>query len=146
VADAARAPIIADALRRLGAVHALVVHGEIGLDEIAPVGRTTVWEVRGGGVREWSLDPRELGVATESLDGLEGGEPAENAARIVALFSAPAEAPPALRSAVILNAAAALYVGGAAATMPQAVALAQGALMSGAALARLRALVAASTA
>src|SRR5881409_2982064 len=49
VADADRAPLVAGALARLGAEHALVVHGRIGMDEIAPQGITDVWEVRSGG-------------------------------------------------------------------------------------------------
>ncbi len=146
VADVVRAPMVAEALLRLGAIHALVVHGEIGIDEIAPVGLTRVWEVLDGTVREWSLDPADLALDTPTLEGLEGGEPAENAARMVDLFSQPASAPAALRAAVLLNAAGAVYVGGTSGSLPDALARARQALDSGAALARLKALVAASTA
>ena len=123
-----------------------MVHGEIGIDEVAPLGPTRVWEVRDGTVSEWRLDPADLGLGTDNLDGLEGGEPSENAARIRALFARPAAAPAALRAAVLLNAAAAIYVGGTGASMPDAVSQAQHALDSGAALAKLDALVEASTA
>jgi anthranilate phosphoribosyltransferase len=146
VANLAQARTMAGSLVRLGATHALVVHGEIGIDEVSPVGATRVWEVRQGAVREWRLDPAEMGLATPTLEGLEGGEPSENAKRIRALFSRPASAPASLRAAVILNAAAAVYVGGVAISMPDAVSLAKRALESGAALARLEALVEASTA
>jgi anthranilate phosphoribosyltransferase len=146
VAKLDQARTMAESLLRLGAAHALVVHGEIGIDEIAPVGLTRVWEVHDGGVEEWCLDPADLGLDTPTLAGLEGGEPAENAARIRALFSDPASAPPALRSAVLLNAAAAIYVGGACATWPDAVSQARRALDSGAALARLETLIAVSSA
>lgn len=146
VADVARAPLVAEALRRLGASHALVVHGEIGIDEIAPVGLTRVWEVVGETVREWRLDPAEVGLETPTLAGLEGGEPAENAERILDLFTNPASAPAALRAAVLLNAAGAVYVSGTSDSLPDAVGRARQALESGAALARLKALVAASTA
>lgn len=144
VADRVRAPVIADALLRLGAPHALVVHGEIGMDEISPVGGTRVWEVRDGAVREWALDPASLGLASTSLDGLEGGEPAENAARIEALLRAPDRAPAALRAAVLLNAAAAVVVSGQAADWNDATEKATAALHGGGAAARLEALRAAS--
>lgn len=146
VADADRAPMVADALLRLGAMHALVVHGEIGIDEIAPVGLTRVWEVLDGTLREWRLDPADVGLDTPSLEGLEGGEPSENAERILALFARPASVPAALRAAVLLNAAGAIYVSGTSESLPDAVAQARRALDSGAALARLKSLVEASTA
>ena len=57
VADRDRAPVMADALRRLGAEHALVVHAAAGMDEISPHGETHVWEVRGGRTETWVLDP-----------------------------------------------------------------------------------------
>ena len=146
VANLAHGRTMAGSLMRLGVTHALVVHGEIGIDEISPMGATRVWEVRNGTVNEWRLDPAELGLNTTTLDGLEGGEPSENAERIRALLSQPAAAPAALRAAVILNAAAAVYVGGKGSSMPDAVAQAGRALDSGAALARLEALAEASTA
>jgi anthranilate phosphoribosyltransferase len=146
VADPAHAGTMAGALHRLGAAHALVVHGEIGLDEIAPVGATRLWEVRNGEVQEWRMHPAELGLETASLEGLEGGEPHENAGRIRALLAHPRSAAAALRAAVLLNAAAAIYVGGASASMSEAVVRAAGALDSGAALARLEALVSVSNA
>lgn len=140
VADAARQPLLASALRQLGAVHALVVHADAGMDEIAPTGRTLVHEVRDDGVREWVLEPDAYGMATASLEGLDGGEPADNAARITALFEAPQAAPAALRAAVVLNAAAAVYAGGGAADFAQAVEAAAAALDEGRAAARLEAL------
>ena len=145
VSDPAHAETMARSLGRLGVTHALVVHGEIGIDEIAPLGPTRVWEVRDGMLREWRIDPADFGMSTGTLDGLAGGEPAENAEKILALFSRPASAPAALRAAVILNSAAAIYVAGVSSSMPDAVAQAALALDSGAALARLKALIAAST-
>ncbi|HEY4101559.1 MAG TPA: anthranilate phosphoribosyltransferase [Gemmatimonadales bacterium] len=140
VADRARGPILAGALARLGVTHGLVVHAEIGMDEISPVGKTAIWEVRGDSVREWTFDPGLAGMSTPSLDGLEGGEPGENAARIAHLFESPREAAPALRAAVILNAAAAAYVGGLAATLEDGIGVAMKALDSGSARERLEAL------
>lgn len=113
VADRSRVPVVADALARLGAEHALVVHGTAGLDEIAPAGETLVCEVRLGEVRTWSLDPAAYGLNHERLEDLRGGEAAANAQRIVRLLKAP-ERDPAGRAAVLLNAGAAVYVAGAA--------------------------------
>jgi anthranilate phosphoribosyltransferase len=127
VADRERGPVVADALARLGTAHALVVHGEAGLDEIAPRGLTHVWEVRDGGVSEWSVDPPALGVSPVDLDALRGGDPAENAARIERLLERP-EQDPAGRAATILNGGAALYVAGIAASLKDGVARASAAL------------------
>jgi len=130
VADPVRAPRVADALRRLGALHALVVHGVIGMDEISPVGTTAVWEIRAGRVSEWTLDPASVGMDAEGLEGLEGGEPAENATRIEALLRTGKGQ--AARTAVLLNAAAALYVSGGGWSFADAVRRATAALDSGA--------------
>jgi anthranilate phosphoribosyltransferase len=134
---------MAEALARLGAVHALVVHAEIGMDEIAPVGRTQVWEVRDGAVSAWSLDPAAYGLATSSLEGLAGGSPEENADTIRRLFDGAAPAA-AVEAAVLLNAAAAVYVSGGVDSMHAAVDAARSALREGRAAERLAALQAAS--
>jgi anthranilate phosphoribosyltransferase len=131
VAEADRGPVMAEALRLLGTIHALVVHAEVGMDEISPVGVTRLWEVQGTAVREGSLDPAALGLGCNSLAGLEGGDPAENAARIQVLFDD--RAPPALRAAVLLNAAAAIYVSEGGGDWVAAAGRAEEALRSGAA-------------
>ncbi len=146
VADPDRAPRMAEALARLDTRHAWVAHGEVGMDEISPVGVTRIWEVRSGQVESWLLDPAAHGLATDSFEGLAGGEPEENAARLEALFRMPDRAAPALHHAVILNAAAALVVGGRAEDLAQGIALARTALHQGAALAQLDALRQASPA
>jgi anthranilate phosphoribosyltransferase len=130
VADARRGPVVAEALRLLGAEHALVVHGRVGMDEIAPSGRTDVWEVREREVRTWELDPETMGLAHDDLSGLQGGEPAQNAERIRRLLAEPG-ADPAGRATVLLNAAAALYVAGLATSLAQGVEQAQAALEEG---------------
>ena len=108
VADVKRVPLIAGALRALGTVHALVVHGEPGMDEISPLGTTHVVEIRDGTIREWTIDPRSFGFPAGDPSDLAGGPPAENAAAVSAVLdgSAPATA----SAAVVLNAAAALYI------------------------------------
>ena len=108
VADAKRVPLIAGALRALNTVHALVVHGEPGMDEISPLGTTHVVEIRGGARREWSIDPAYHGFGTGSVAELAGGPPADNAAAIESVLTG--SAPPTAVAAVVLNAAAALFV------------------------------------
>jgi anthranilate phosphoribosyltransferase len=138
VADKARVPIVADALRRLGTEHALVVHGAAGLDEISPWGPTHVCEVREGEIRSWDLDPNGLGLEHRDLEALRGADPAVNAERIVRLLERP-EGDRAGRAAVLLNAGAALYVSGAA-TLREGVERAAVALHEGKAAAALAAL------
>ena len=146
VAEAHRVPLIAGALAALGSVHALVVHGEPGLDEISPVGTTRVVEIRRGPdgasavAGAWTIDPAAHGYADVAPDELAGGEPAENAAVIEAVLAG--GGPRGARAAVVLNAAAALYVAGMASDYAAAVSSAEAALDAGAgraALARLRA-------
>ena len=108
VAESARLELLADALRALGSVRAMVVHGEPGLDEISPLGPTVVREVRGGAVHAWAIHPERFGVGPVSGDDLVGGDPTENAAVIEAVLRG--TGPAGARAAVLLNAAAALYV------------------------------------
>ena len=108
VADAKRVPLIAGALRRLGTVHALVVHGEPGMDEISPLGRTHVVEIRDGEIREWTIDPAHHGFPAGDVSELAGGAPAANAGVVQAALEG--SAPRTAAAAVVLNAAAALYL------------------------------------
>lgn len=125
-----RAPLVADALARLGAVHALVLHAAIGMDEVSPSGATRVWEVRDGEVATWAIAPGQHGLECDDLDALAGGEPAENAARIERLLDG--EGKSVERCAVVLNAAAALYVSGNGWTLEESVARSREALEGGA--------------
>ncbi len=110
VGDSGRAPLLAGALAALGTRHALVVHGEPGLDEISPLGPTNVLEVSGGSIREWVLDPREFGFGGYDERDLAGGSPADNAFLVSEVLRG--SGPEGARAAVLLNAAAALYVSG----------------------------------
>jgi anthranilate phosphoribosyltransferase len=132
VASEDRAPLVAAALARLGAAHALVVHAAVGMDEISPSGRTGVWEVRDGGVAQWEVEPGALGLECDDLDDLAGGEPEENARRVERLLDGHGSA--AERCAVLLNAAAALYVSGRGWTLADSAAQARASLESGAAM------------
>ena len=81
------------------------------MDEISPAGVTRIWETREGRRRSWLLDPAEYGLRVEDLGALAGGDPAENAERLVRLLADPS-GDPAGRAAVLLNAAATIYVSG----------------------------------
>ena len=144
VADRDRGPLLAGALLRLGAEHAMVVHGRAGLDEISPRGITDVWEVRDGRVESWELDPAALGLEVPDLGVLRGGEPGENAQRVERLL-VDGKGDAAGAAAVTLNAGAALYVAGLARTYKEGVALARETLAAGTAHERLAALRRVST-
>jgi len=136
VADPQRVPILAGALLELGTLHSLVVHGEPGLDEISPLGVTSVLEVRGSATSEWTIDPAEFGYGGFTADELAGGDSSENAQIITDILSGKARgrATPGARAAVVMNAAAAIYVSGNVATYAEGIAAAQRALESGVAL------------
>lgn len=131
VANPARVELMAGALAELGSVHALVVHGEPGMDEISPIGCTRVLEVRGGAVSEWSIDPAHFDLLSAPED-LAAGEPAQNAARLTAVLDGSDKG--GARSAVVLNAAAAIYVSGVARSYGDGVRVAAESIDSGAAL------------
>jgi anthranilate phosphoribosyltransferase len=136
VADARRVPLIAGALSALGTAHALVVHGEPGMDEISPLGPTHVIEIRDGRTQEWTVDPARFGMASGRAEELAGGPPAENAAAVRAVLSG--DAPPTAQAAVVLNAAAAIFVStNGAKSFGEAVDAARAALHAGAGMAAL---------
>lgn len=130
VSSVGRAPLVAEALARLGAAHALVLHAVVGMDEVSPSGATRVWEVNASTVTEWTLDPDRHGLACDDLAALAGGSPAENAIRLERLLDGRGHE--AERCAVLLNAAAALYVSGNGWSFGDAVQRARDALESGA--------------
>jgi anthranilate phosphoribosyltransferase len=129
---------VAEVLAQLGARRAFVVHGAGGIDELSPAGPNLVCEVVDGSVREREIDPLELGVARCDPAELGGGSPEENAAAIRAVFSGENGG---RRSAILLNAAGAIAAAGHAADLREGLELAREAVDSGAAAARLDALV-----
>ncbi|WP_206922737.1 anthranilate phosphoribosyltransferase [Alicyclobacillus suci] len=100
---------VAHALAQLGVDHALVVHGAGGLDELSISGPTTVAEVRGMDIEMKRIIPEEVGVACADVSAIRGGDPSVNAAIMEAVLHGK-HGPH--RDIVVLNAAAALYVGG----------------------------------
>ena len=130
VADDGQAWLVAEALVNLHARHALVIHAAVGMDEVSPSGLTHGGEIRDGEVTRWQVDPADYGLRCDDLDGLAGGEPAENAARLERLLAGQGREPE--RCAVLLNAAAALYVSGNRWSFGESVERAREALESGA--------------
>lgn len=135
VADASRIDTMARALATLGTEHALVVHGEPGMDEISPLGRTRVVEVRGETVAEWVIEPESIGCRARDAAELLGGSPDENAALVRACLSG--AAPAGAIAAVVANAGAAIYVAGMAASLLEGVEAARAAIADGSATAAL---------
>lgn len=130
VYDARYAPLIGEALARLGAERAMVVHGRDGMDEISTTAPTIVVEVRGGRVSTSELDVASLGVARARIEDLIARD-LDDAARMVrdVVMGRPG---PGLEISVV-NAGAALLVGGGCADMGSGVAMARRAIASGAA-------------
>ncbi|HEX2095257.1 MAG TPA: anthranilate phosphoribosyltransferase [Longimicrobiaceae bacterium] len=143
VSDPALLELIAGGLRELGYQRALVAHGEPGMDELSPIGRTAVIELRDGELTRRTLDPREeLGWEVPDAQGLGGADPEANARTVERVLRGRERG--AARAAVALNAGAAIYVAGAADSLRDGVARAEAALESGAGWERLLALRAAT--
>ena len=140
VYDPKLAPLFAQTLRDLGSTRALVFCGEGGLDEISPDGLTFVTELKDGAISSKLLSAAELLGETFPADDLAGGTPEENAELMRGVLSGRIRG--AKRAATLLNAAAAICAGGKADTLADAVAQARASLDTGAALAKLEALVA----
>ncbi|MBB5520052.1 anthranilate phosphoribosyltransferase [Amphiplicatus metriothermophilus] len=100
---------LAEALLRLGAEAAWVVHGSDGLDELTTTGPSFVAEVKAGRIRRFEIAPEDADLPRAAPEALKGGGPAENAEAVRALL---AGAPSAYRDIVVLNAAAALVIAG----------------------------------
>jgi len=129
---------LARVLGNLEAKHVWVVHGSDGLDELTTTGPTYVAEYKNGSLSEFEVTPEDADLPRAEPTELIGGDPATNAAAIRRMLEG--EASP-LRDIVILNAAAALIVGGRAATLREGAAQAAEAIDSGAAKARLDMLI-----
>jgi anthranilate phosphoribosyltransferase len=134
---------IAEALVGLGSVRALVVAAEDGVDELSISARTRAIEVADGGTEEWFVEPGELGLGEADLSEVAGGEPEENAAASRAVLEG--ERGP-RRDLVLLNAGAAIYVGGRAGSLAEGVEKATTAVDDGAARELLDRLVATTAA
>jgi anthranilate phosphoribosyltransferase len=129
VSSAEHLEVLAGALARVGCRHALLVRSDEGMDELSVASATTVVEVERGVVQPpYSLPPEECGVQRWALRGLVGGDAETNAFIVRGVLSGAGGAP---RDAAVLNAGAALYVGGAVSSIKEGVEVAQGAIDDG---------------
>lgn len=146
VYDGALTEALASVLQALGSRAAYVVHGDDGLDELTTTGpnRISVFGVApgNGAIVTKTLDPRDLGFDRAAPADLRGGDPATNAAITRAILSGAERGPK--RDVTLLNAAAALHVGGLATGLADGVVKAAESLNGGAALRKLEALIACS--
>jgi anthranilate phosphoribosyltransferase len=131
---------LAHALAQLGTARAYVVHGAGGIDELSPCGVNLVCEVEDGAVREYTLDPLDLGIDRCDPEELTGGDPPTNAQALRDVLTGVDDG--GHRSAVILNAAGGIAAAGHAEDLREGIERATDAIDSGAAVARLDALVA----
>jgi anthranilate phosphoribosyltransferase len=138
VYSAALVDKLAEALSMLGLHRAMVVHGTDGLDEITVTGPTRVAEVREGTVRTYEVTPEDFGLSRSPMEQLVGGDAGRNAAIIREILAGRKSA---CRDVVLLNAAAALVAGNRADHLRDALPLAAQSIDSGAATARLEALI-----
>jgi anthranilate phosphoribosyltransferase len=122
------------ALQRLGAEHALVVYGRDGLDEVSLGAATLVGELKHGEITEYDIHPEDFGLTMASHRALQVDTPQDSQAMLEAVL---ANQPGPARDIVALNAGVALYAANVAPTMAQGLALAQHALASGSAKAKL---------
>ena len=134
---------LASALVQLDTTRAFVVHGAGGIDELSPCGPNLVCEVENGTVREYLLDPVDLGIERCDSSELRGGDPARNARALRDVLEG---ADGGHRAAVILNAAGGIAAAGHAEDLREGIQHAREAIDSGAAAARLDELVAFSVA
>jgi anthranilate phosphoribosyltransferase len=129
---------LAEALCLLGLRRAMVVHGHDGLDEITITGPTRIAEVRNGQVHAYEVTPEEFGFRRATLEDIGGGDAKANAEIIRDILRGKKSA---RRDVVLLNAAATLVAAGKAETIRDGIPLAEQSLDSGAARAKLEALV-----
>jgi len=100
---------MAETLKELGSEHVWIMHGADGLDELTTTGPSQVVELKDGEIREFEITPEEVGLTRVPLDDIKGGTPEENADAMLKLFDG-AEGP--YRDVTLLNAGAAILIGG----------------------------------
>lgn len=129
---------LAQVLTSLGVKRGMVVYGQDKLDEISMSAPTTVCEIRDGWIKSYTITPEEFGFERCTREDLRGGSPEENAAITLAILNG--EKGP-KRNAVLMNAGAALYIGGKADSLKDGIVLAAEIIDSGKALETLKGLI-----
>ncbi len=99
----------AEVLKNLGSKHVMVVHAEIGLDEISIAGKTHVAELKNGKITEWQINPTDFAMNYQNLDSLAVNSAAESLKIIQSVFENQASA---ALDIICLNAGASIYVAG----------------------------------
>ncbi len=138
VYDESLTDVFAEVLKNLGVKHALVVHGADGLDELSTTGSSKVSELKDGEIKSFKIESEEFGLKRAKLADILGGDVAENIQITKVILSGQAGPK---RDIVVLNAAAAILVGGKADNLMEAVELAKESIDSGKALEKLNHLI-----
>ncbi|HEY93927.1 MAG TPA: anthranilate phosphoribosyltransferase [Dehalococcoidia bacterium] len=138
VADGSLVETMAKVLQSLGCRHALVVHGDDGLDEITLTANTRVCEVTGSEIKTYEISPEGLGFSRAGIDSLKGGTAEENATLLRDILNRK-QGPQ--RDVVLMNAAAALVAGNRTRTLRAGVEAATESVDSGKAASKLESLV-----
>lgn len=129
--------VLADVLSNLGSVHALVVHSEDGLDEVATTAATYVAEVKNSSHTNYRITPEEFGIKRALISDLSGKTAADNARTMLSVLQGAAGS---LRDIVLFNAATAIYAADKAASIAAGIGLARESIDSGRAIGKLKAL------
>ncbi|MDP3789923.1 MAG: anthranilate phosphoribosyltransferase [Candidatus Omnitrophota bacterium] len=127
--------VMAEALKKLGSERAYVVYGLAGLDEISIEGETKVSELKDGKVSTYYIKPADFGIKEGSLNDIKGDLPSCNKEIVLRILKG--EEKGTARSAVIINAAAALVVAGSAPDLKSGADMAGKSIDSGRALQKL---------
>ena len=138
VADGSLGKTMAQVLDRLGSKHALVVHGEDGLDEISICSETDIWELKEGSINSYKISPELFGLSRSSPESIQANTLEENLASMESVLSGN-KGPS--RDVVLINAAAALLVGNIVDDMSSGLSAAAESIDKGLALGKLDSLV-----
>ncbi len=138
VFDAKLVNLLVSVLHRLGSRHVMVVHGFDGLDEITITGKTLIGELKQGERVEYTIQPEDFGMRSVPIETIRVSDLIQAKDMLLAVLE---NEPGPARDIVSLNAGAAIYISGIASSLSQGIAVAQETLASGAAKAKLQALV-----
>ena len=122
---------MAKTLRELGSTHIWVMHGSDGLDELTTTGPSRVVELKNGEIAEFEVTPEQIGLKKVPIEALKGGTPERNAEALSALLNG---TPGPYRDVALLNAGAAIMIGGKCDTVAEGIELARQSIDTGAAL------------
>jgi len=129
---------LAHVLKQLGSEHVMVVCGADGMDEISFTGDTYVAELKNGSVQEYTVNPKQFGMALHDLASIKVSDAQQSKAMLLDVLSGKTGA---ARDIVLLNAGAAIYVAGLTPSLQDGIISAAEMLDSGKALQKLQDLV-----